>query len=279
MIPGAVTASDGYYVAPITYPADLNGHLNPTGMVPTELLTTVAGGGRLHHLTARKWNAMVAAAARDGFTLTYSGQQACLRTLVEQGVLWRLRCTTTPLAGRPTRQWNGQTWWLLPGVAWPARPGESNHGLGIAIDAALYNYSAAASTALTGPALAWLKANAWVYGFTWEYHDAPQPEPWHVRDVTGDVIPSAVYHFEQPNPPPPTPAEDDMPAPFIGQWKGANAWFITDLFNGYRYVSTTAEAQTAVLTGAARWGNPAKPNVPVVLDKTQFPNLREIKAT
>lgn len=108
------------------------------------------------------------------------------------------------------------------------------------------------------------------------HHDMPGAAtacPGALIDVRfGDIL--KPFEFD---PPPPPPSEDDMPAPLVGKWKGANAWFITDLFHGYRYVSSVDEAKTAVLLGEARWGDPTKPGVPLELDKAVFPNLPEIK--
>lgn len=267
MLPGAVIARDGYYVVdPITYPADLAGHLSPTGRVPDALLVDVAGPGRLHHIAARCHNAMVAAAKPDGFTLTYSGQQACYRSYLEQSALWALRTTTRPLAGRPSRTYSGVTYWLLTG-AWPAYPGDSNHGLGLAVDYALNDY--AATTSLTPAALSWLKANAWRFGFTWEYHDVPQPEKWHLRLVTGDAIPAAVLAYEghdQP-PPQPTPQEDDDVAPAVYTWKEHTARFTIDFEKMTVCFLSDAQADAGAAASDLRY---ALPNVPYVVSVNDF---------
>lgn len=62
-----------------------------------------------------------------------------------------------------------------------AVPGTSNHNLGIAIDIA--NAS--------GKRLEWLLKHAQSFGFSWEV----QSEPWHLRYVTGDNVPTRVKEW------------------------------------------------------------------------------------
>lgn len=177
-----------YPIAPVVRPADLvgqrNGELDPT------LLAVVPGGSRLHHIAARCWGALVVAGIADGLSLTYTPGD-CYRDLTRQTSLFYERWTTAPQFGRTRTQFAGQTWWLKRGVAQAARPGTSNHGWGLAVDAAAGTTPATAKS-LGRRELDWLRANAASCGFSWEL----QSEPWHLRYTTGDRIPQRVLDIE-----------------------------------------------------------------------------------
>ena len=66
-----------------------------------------------------------------GYDLTIRGWN---RTRAEQEKFFYQRWTTTPYRGRPTKRWNGKTWYLKPGYAAASAPGYSNHGWGTTID-------------------------------------------------------------------------------------------------------------------------------------------------
>jgi LAS superfamily LD-carboxypeptidase LdcB len=85
------------------------------------------------------------------------------------------------------RIWQGRKYYLKPGKAPSSTPGNSDHGLGLAIDCAnCYEGSAL---------LAWLLGDGYTtsealkYGFTWAVADPKNPnfEPWHLVYVTGDT--------------------------------------------------------------------------------------------
>ena len=215
-------------IAPVVRPLDLIGADN--GRLPAELLATIGTAGKLYHAAARAWRALAAQAERDGVPLTWT-YGGTYRTFAQQETLFRSRYTTTELAGRPSKWWNGVQWWLRPGMATAAVPGTSNHGLGLAVDTALDSDPSDGlgpddATGITAQ-LAWLVENAPRFGWSWEM----QSEPWHIRYVAGDAIPQAVLDFEQPPAPPlepipdPQPEVDDM-RPFLFRLTGYTNQFL-----------------------------------------------------
>lgn len=214
-----------WIVLPVTdRPNDLAGVSN--GRIPRSLTVIVHPDGRdaaadtdrLHHLTARKWAALVHYAAELGIPLSYTG---CGRTYNAQVAMFLSRYTAEtqpnvrPAGCKPgsRKSWDGTGWWLNNGADMAAVPGTSNHGWGQAIDMSYGWYrktgaqwrsyvrslSTAEARALTEPVLA--------CGFSWE----AQSELWHIRDVTGDTIPEAVLRFEQPAPlPQPVEGEETV---------------------------------------------------------------------
>jgi len=200
-------------IVQVVRPSDLLGVTN--GQLDPSLLVTIGPRGQLHHLAARAWRALVAAATADGVPLTYS-YGGTYRTLADQATLFRQRYTLNLLVGRPTKLWNGQLWYQLPNTAMAAVPGTSNHGLGLAVDTATdsdWSDGLGPDDAVSiAPHLGWLAANAPRFGWSWE-----NTEIWHIRYVVGDRIPDAVAAFEKatnprpaPTPaPPPDEHEDD----------------------------------------------------------------------
>ena len=55
------------YIVPVVLPKDLKG-VTP-GKLPANLLVPAVGGGKMHHIAAKAWAAMVAAAKADGIEL------------------------------------------------------------------------------------------------------------------------------------------------------------------------------------------------------------------
>lgn len=208
-----------YPVAPLVRPADLNGTTN--GQLPARLLKPVNPNTQwhMHHIAARAWEALRAAAWANGIKLSVSGNP--YRSYQQQVNLFNQRYTNTYNAGINTlqdqRTWNGVKYYKRLGVAAVATPGTSNHGWGLAVDTAV---DSDGDLAFEWPvknidqaAINWLLANAAKYGFSWEI----QSEPWHIRYVTGDKIPAAVLEFERAggvNVTPSAPVFD----PAKGQW-------------------------------------------------------------
>ena len=192
-----------FHVAPIVMPSDLTGRSN--GELALALLAP-ADRGALHFHAARSWAAMAEAAARDGITLRATSAVDTYRTLTRQTAAFRERYTRNPHPGRPTKQWQGVTWWLLPGMAPTATPGTSNHGWGLAIDVCTVGelgqpVALAPSgnpTSIARRAWDWLVDHYESYGWSHEY-SSPGTEPWHIRYVLGDETPLALI------PPEPTP--------------------------------------------------------------------------
>lgn len=203
-------------------PADLAGKAN--GQLPGSLLTVVHGGGKLHHLAARAWTALVAAAWSEvglPLTFTFGGTY---RSYASQEALFRSRYDPAGTGGG-CKTWNGVRWCKKsPNLATAAVPGTSNHGWGLAIDTAwdrdlTDGVGPDDATGITShPGWSWLLANAARFGFSWEL----QSEPWHLRYVTGDQIPAAVLAFENPNPPPPPPTTRKRVAMFRIRYRDAS---------------------------------------------------------
>lgn len=136
----AIQLSPGAY-GPLAPPTELVVHGN--GRVPTDALSPVGETG--HHLwapAAQGLDRLIDAAAADGVTVgitdSYRPIDVQERLAREKGLYHQ------------------------GGLA--AVPGTSNHGWGIATD-----------LDLDAPALAWMRSNAWRYGFV---EDVPR-EPWH----------------------------------------------------------------------------------------------------
>lgn len=190
-----------YPVKPVVLPKDMKGLEN--GKLPEKLLKPIKPSGKLHHLAADAWEAMRVAAERDGITLAQVGDY---RPYERQLSLFKERYVKGD-SGDPrkiTRKFNGETWMLKKGMAPAGSPGTSNHGWGLAIDAAL-KVNGRIVSIMQDPdgkkkgvksGLEWLFANADKYGFSWEIKEGAQAEAWHIRYYPGDKIPAAVLeHF------------------------------------------------------------------------------------
>ena len=139
---------------------------------------------------ARAYLALRAAALADGHELKPVSATDTYRPLSVQRQMFLERYSADgtcgkckPCAGFGTRCKKRQSDGTCPATA--ACPGESNHGLGLAVD--IHEAS------LANGGLEWLEANAETFGFGWE--TVPE-EPWHIRYNTGDTIPAAVLAFE-----------------------------------------------------------------------------------
>ena len=188
-----------YPIAPVVRPADLAGQSN--GKLAPSLLRAVNPNTKwqMHHLAARAWEALRVAAWSSGIKLSVSGNP--YRSYDQQVKLFTERYTPTYSATVNTledrRMWNGVMHYKKRGVAAVAVPGTSNHGWGLAVDTAIdadgdlgFEFP---PKSLDKGAISWLLANASKYGFSWEM----QSEPWHIRYIAGDKIPTAVLEFEK----------------------------------------------------------------------------------
>lgn len=196
----------GYPITPVVYPSDLKGCSN--GKLADATLVTMTypntKSGRLHHLAARAFNALDAAVKTGyGETLTATSTPDCYRSYDQQYNLFMKRYTTTPQPGQPTKQWNGQTWYLKPGMAGASTPGNSNHGWGLARDTGEY-VSGSVKQLTSASAWDWLIKHADEYGISWE-----NSESWHLRYVAGDKVPAAVIAYETGGVTPLTPPTGD----------------------------------------------------------------------
>jgi LAS superfamily LD-carboxypeptidase LdcB len=174
-------------VMPVRLPRELRGQRN--GELPRRLLVPCGIGSFVMVPTAaRACRALVAAAAEAGFVVRATGTY---RSLAQQETLFRSRYTRTPLPGRPSKTWNGERWWQLPKTAAAARPGTSNHGLGLAVDFGEERDGDPQPESVSPAFVRWLVRNAHRFGFSAEL----QSEPWHWRYVAGDNVPDAVAAF------------------------------------------------------------------------------------
>ena len=177
-----------YPVVTVKYCSHLAGK-KPSQVTPDILRKTVSGG-KMELCAADAWDAMVAAAAKDGVTLKPTSLGDQFRSIDQQKAAFLQRYRKEPVANSTSRTWNGQKWWLKKGLAPLAAPNDdaktcSRHMLGLAVDVA--NAS--------GKILEWLLANEDKFGFSHEV----QSEPWHIRYVAGNDVPAAVKEFvEQP---------------------------------------------------------------------------------
>lgn len=207
-------------VKPMVLPSNLVGV--PNGKLPDSLLVRVHPWSRalLHPNAARAWNALKAECIANGLPLvfTYGGMY---RPYQDQYNLFLSRYTQISYAtylitsSSKRKKWvrdGVNTYWKLnAGMAMAAVPGTSNHGLGLAIDTAYDNDLAdgmgpddAAGISSHPKFPLFRDVLVPKYGFSFE----AQSEPWHIRYVTGNIIPAAVLEYEKgttPTPPAPTP--------------------------------------------------------------------------
>lgn len=117
------------------------------GQLPASSLARIKGNGWLRKDAAASWNAMAAAAARDGVDLS----------------IWEssIRRTYRPLSAQHAA-------YRLYGPGMAARPGTSNHGWGLAVD--LMNMTQRR----------WIDRNGAKYGWAKRWSDA-QHEWWHLK--------------------------------------------------------------------------------------------------
>lgn len=166
------------YIVPVVLPKELKGVV--PGKLPEDLLKPVKGGGKLFHLAADAWEAMVAAAAADGVELKPTSSGDLYRSYDSQKKGFLTRYQLEPVVGTSTKKFEGKTWYLKKGMAMLATPGKSQHNLGLAVDIA---------NASEPKRLNWLIANVKRFGFSWEVVPS---EPWHIRYVLGDETPEAL---------------------------------------------------------------------------------------
>lgn len=184
-----------YPVRPIVRSKLLEGQSN--GRLDGDILASTPGqaGGATVVLVkpaARAWRALCAAAKKAGHTLKATSIADSYRLYTIQERIFRERYTTTYLAGRPYKIWNGRRWYQRPGTAIAAVPGTSNHGWAQAVDTGEERDSDAGAESLDDPTLRWLLDHEQTFGWSHEL----QSEPWHLHYFAGDTIPRAVLDYE-----------------------------------------------------------------------------------
>lgn len=138
----------------------------------------------------------IACKVATGYDLSASSPGDAYRSYAAQEYVFRQRYTDSYLPLRNTlssqRIWNGVTWYKRVSVAAVAVPGTSNHGLGIALDVAIWNGAKIVSITAISGVWAWVQANAVSFGLSWE----SQAEPWHLRLTVGDNPTQRVLDME-----------------------------------------------------------------------------------
>lgn len=178
-------------IAKVKLPSDLKKVEN--GKLPADLLRPIKPSGRMHHKAAIGWSVLQDLAASERLNLVHVGDY---RPYEQQLSLFMQRMKDYPNAKtheQTTRKFDGKTWYLHVGAP-VATPATSNHGWGLAIDAALRLKSGEIVSITTKPKAAarsgldFLLEWAEPCGFSWEL----QSEPWHIRWVVGDDLPPLV---------------------------------------------------------------------------------------
>jgi hypothetical protein len=199
---------------PVVMPADLadqkNGQLGPCVLVPHHF--PGEGDMSLHKLAQQAFEALSfrlwvdTGGMAGGRVLSATGGGA-YRSLMGQETAFYTRMTTAVTVyrmvnGEPvyiTRTYKGQVFYLKPGFSPVAVPGTSNHGWGLAVDTAWFKGVGLPLAGIASDAKGWARLQdlAPVYGFSWEGARPGTPgwEPWHIRYVNGDNIPTAVQEF------------------------------------------------------------------------------------
>lgn len=177
-----------YPVRKVSIPPSLKAQ--PNGKLLPTALRDIKPNGRLHRLAADAWYCLRVQAFFDGVPLAHVG---AYRPYEVQLALWEQRMSPTPTSRKPavTRVWKGKTWWLRRGAP-VASPGSSNHGKGLAIDAALKVNGKLVNITAKVPGkdftgIEWLEKNAVRFGWCWEVADPTDPdfEAWHIVYFAG----------------------------------------------------------------------------------------------
>ena len=154
----------------------------PSQITP-DMVVAVSAGGKLEKCAAAAFEEMATAAKADGIILKATSAGDTLRSIAQQTAGFQQRYQEAPIAGASTKNWNGKTYYLKPGMAMLATPYDdpanpkargSRHLYGIAIDIRNAN----------GAILQWLLANEVRFGFSHEVlgdANGKGAEPWHIR--------------------------------------------------------------------------------------------------
>ncbi len=178
-------------IAKVKLPSDLKKVKN--GELPADLLRAIKPSGRMHHRAAIGWGVLQDLASLEKLKIVHVGDY---RPVEQQLALFMQRMKPFPNAKiqeQTTRKYDGKIWYLHVGAP-VATPATSNHGWGLAIDAALALPNGDVVSITTKPKVAsrsgldFLRQFAEPCGFSWEL----QSEPWHIRWVVGDELPALV---------------------------------------------------------------------------------------
>jgi hypothetical protein len=213
-----------------------------SGKLPDSMLVNIGPSGNLHHDAARSYRALAFMCMAIDLPLTYT-YGGCYRSYQSQVTLFLQRYSPTYLAGRPTKVWQGKTYWQKPNTAMAAVPGTSNHGWGIAVDFAFDSNPTDgigpddAASISSHPQWPTFQKYALDCGWSWE----AQSEPWHLRLVTGSIPTQTVLNAEKvmyptPNPPAPTPNPTPTPLPEEDDDDMAEKYVFVAKNNGEQYL-------------------------------------------
>jgi LAS superfamily LD-carboxypeptidase LdcB len=190
---------------PVKMPSDLAGVSNGK-LGPTHLKTVFFPGygySSLHPLALRAWNMMVLAlwaATKVTMSVTPGG---AYRSFEAQYTLFFQRYDKVYIPGRNVltnkRTYQGTTYYLKRGMMPAAAPGNSNHGWGLAEDAAIWNAGRFTGITTDPKVWNWLVDNALSFGFSWTGARPGTPgwEPHHLQYFCGDVLPKRVTDAEK----------------------------------------------------------------------------------
>jgi len=168
----------------LVMPSDLRCATN--GKLPRGVLRKILPSGKMYWRAAESWERLRVLALAEGLVLAHVGDY---RPLAQQEALFATRMKPYPNAKttkQTVRTYKGVAYYLHTGAP-VATPATSNHGWGLAIDAALL-VNGKVVTISTKPkgckrsGLAFLLAVAPALGWSWEL----QSEVWHIRYVLGD---------------------------------------------------------------------------------------------
>jgi hypothetical protein len=240
--------SDGKTTKPAVVQKYGNGKLPDSLLVPCGI-----GSHRLAEPAARAAKAMVTAAAKDGVAL---GASDSYRPYAVQEREFKNRYSSTPIAGRKTKVWNGATYWQKPNTAMAATPGTSNHGWGVALDLAQGDGNPAdpKSLWLNAKSLNWLAKNGPTFGF-W---NSVKSEAWHWAYFPGDDIPPAVLEMERTGQVATTATSTPPPDAQIPTGADDQAEFFRTLaFSGEMVITSKGDAVKAIQWALTEAGFPA----------------------
>lgn len=165
----------------------LNGRLAPGALAP------IAGhpGARLRPDAAGSWARIRSETARQhGWTPAITSNADAYRSYETQLRIFIDRYTTAYLAGRPTKTWNGRTYWLKHGNATAAVPGTSNHGWGLAVDVTgLGGFGGTRYAQLAAVAIwhGWTNTEGRSIGEAWHWVYSPGRDTWLVSNDRGST--------------------------------------------------------------------------------------------
>lgn len=157
----------------------------PNGEIPSSALRAISWNGML-----LESNAAVAIEALNKKYVAAFGENLPMtgtyRSLERQTSMFYERYQRTPISGAVTKSWQGTTWYLKPGFAMSATPGQSNHGWGHAID---FSQPIRFGT----PERDWLVRVGPQHGWVspeWAHNGGKDDESWHF-EYTGAGAPAS----------------------------------------------------------------------------------------